>query len=62
MIKQFNFKQLDLAFVCIQFKIQTALFDHYIGLTQVLSFRATVDKGAIAIKGYSALPKAPTLM
>ena len=35
------------------------LFNPYIGPYQALPLRARVDLGAIAIKGYSAFPKAP---
>ena len=36
-----------------------ALFNTYIGHYQVLPRRARVDLGAMAMKGYSAFPKAP---
>ena len=49
-------------FVCTQFKCQTVLFDPYIGPYQVLPFQAWVDLVAIAMKGYSAFPKAPVLL
>ena len=49
-------------FVCSQFKCQTVLFDSYIGPFQVLPFQARVDLGGMAMKGYSAFPKAPTLL
>ena len=35
------------------------LFNPLIGPYQVLPFRARVDLGAMAMKGYSAFPKAP---
>ena len=35
------------------------LFNPWIGSYQVLPFWARVDMGAIAMKGYSAFPKAP---
>ena len=62
MIKQFYFKQFDLAFVCSQFKCQTVLFDPHIGLYQVLPLGARVDLGAMAMKEYCAFPKAPALL
>ena len=40
---------------------QTVLFDPYIGPYRMLSFRARIDTGAIAIKRYSTFPKARTL-
>ena len=46
----------------IQFSInmQIVLFNPLIGPYQVLPFRARVDLGAMAKKGCSAFPKAPT--
>ena len=46
----------------IQFSIsmQLVLFNPLIGSYQVLPFRARVDLGAMAMKGCSAFPKAPT--
>ena len=38
------------------------LFNPYIGPYQVLPLRARVDLGAMAMKGYSAFPKAPALL
>ena len=38
------------------------LFNPYIEPYQVLPFWARVDLGAMAIKGYSAFPKAPALL
>ena len=38
------------------------LFNPKIGPYQVLPLWARVDLGAMAIKGYSAFPKAPTLL
>ena len=51
MSKQFHFKQFSLV-----------LFDPKIVLYQVLPLRARVDLGAMAMKGYSALPNAPALL
>ena len=39
--------------------MQLVLFNPYIGLLQVLPFRARVDLGAMAMKGCSAFPKNP---
>ena len=49
-------------FQTIQFSIsmQLILFNPQIGPYQVFPFWARVDLGAIAIKGCSAFPKAPT--
>ena len=47
-------------FVCTQFKCQTVLFDPSIGPYQVLLLWVRVDLGAMAMKGYSTFPKAPT--
>ena len=38
------------------------LFNPYVGAYQVLPRRARVDLGAMAIKGYSAFPKAPATL
>ena len=38
------------------------LFNPYIGPYQALPLWARLDLGAIAIKGYSAFPKAPALL
>ena len=38
------------------------LFNPYIGPYQVLPLQARVDLGAMAMKGYSAFPKAPALL
>ena len=63
MIKQFFFKQFNLALViCTQFKRQTVRIDLYIGHNQVLPLRAKVDLGAMAMEGYSAFPTAPALL
>ena len=43
---------------CSQFKCQTLLFEKLIGPYQVLPLRAM---GAVAMKGYSAFPKASAL-
>ena len=51
-----------MSFICTQFKCQTILFDQLIGPYQVLPLQARVDLGAMAMKGYSAFPKAPALM
>ena len=45
-----------------QFKCQTILFDLKIGPYQVLTLQARVDLGAMAMKVYSAFPKAPTFL
>ena len=39
--------------------MQLILFNLKIGPDQVLPIRARVDLGGMAIKGYSAFPKAP---
>ena len=72
MSKQFHFKQYSLAllrslnvktylFQAIQFSIITllVLFDPEVGPYQVLPFQARMDVGAMALKRYSAFPKAP---
>ena len=41
---------------------QFVLFDPWIGPFQVLPLRARVDLGAMAMKGYTAFPKAPALL
>ena len=38
------------------------IFNQWIGPYQVLPCRARVDLGAMAMKGYSALPKTPALL
>ena len=38
------------------------LFNPEIGPYQVLPLRARMDLGAMAMKGYSAFPKAPALL
>ena len=40
---------------------ETVLFEARIGLDQVLPLRVIVDVGAIAMKGYSAFVKAPSI-
>ena len=69
MSKKFCFKQFNSEyvqfFVYTQLNVQTiyfSLFDPKIGLNQVLPFRARGDQGAMAMKGYSAFPKDPTLL
>ena len=57
MSKQSYFKQFSLASVH-----SLVLFNPYIGLYQVIPLRATVDPGAVTMKGYPALPKAPLLL
>ena len=55
--KQFYFKQVRFA------KVRSFLsFDSKIGSYQVLPLQARVNLGAMAIKGYSAFPKAPALL
>ena len=54
-------------FQTIQFSINTPFsisiqFNPLIGPCQVLPLRTGVDKGAMAIKGYSVSPKAPALL
>ena len=39
--------------------MQLVLFNPLIGPNQVLPFRARVDQGAMAMKRWSAFPKAP---
>ena len=48
--------------ISTQFKFQTVVWDPSIGPYQVLLIRTRVDVGAMAMKGYSALPKAPALL
>ena len=57
MSKQFYFNQFNLVLVR-----SLVLFDPLIGPYQVLPLRARVDLGAMAMKGYTALPKAPELL
>ena len=59
MIKQFYFKQVNLALIIFQFKCHTVLFDPYIEPYQVLPLWAIVDLRAMVRKGYSAFHKAP---
>ena len=53
--------QFNLVF-CIQFKSQAVLFDPLIGPYQVLSLQARVELRVMAMNGYSAFPKAQTLL
>ena len=48
--------------ISTQFKYQTILFNLMIWPYQVLPLRVRVDLGAMAMKGYSAFPKAPALL
>ena len=48
--------------IITQFKCQTLLFEAWIGPYQVLPLRARVDLEVMAMKGYSAFPKAPALL
>ena len=57
MPKQFFFEQFSLALVH-----SLVLFDPKIGPYQVLPPRVRVNLGAMAMKGYSAFPKAPALL
>ena len=50
------------SFVYTQFKCQTVLFDLFIGPIQMLPLRAIMDLGAMAMKRYSTLSKAPALL
>ena len=75
MSKQFYFKQFSLTLVQ-SFNVKNSsllnssgwheyslvLFDPLIGAFQVLPLRARGDLGTIAMKGYSAFPKAPALL
>ena len=54
MIKQFYLQQFNL--VCHLFALS------YLGRYQVLQLRATVDLGVMAMRVYSAFPKAPLLL
>ena len=57
MLKQFYFKQFNLAKV-----YSLVQFDPKIGPYQVLPLWASVDVGAMAIMEYSVFPKAPVLL
>ena len=57
--KRFN---LAISFICTLFKCQTVLLDPCIGPYQVLSLWARVDLGTMAMRGYSAFPKASVLL
>ena len=71
MSKHFYFEQLSLAkysfnikailFQTIQFSMITQ-FDPLIEPCPVLPLRTTVDLAAMAMKGYSAFPKAPVIL
>ena len=62
MIKQLYFNSiLHKSFVCTHFKCQTVLFNSQIEPNQVLPLRAKVIQGVMAMKGYSAFPKALVL-
>ena len=50
--KLFYFKPFSLAYID-----SLVLFDSWLGPYHVLSLRARVDLGVIALKGYSAYPK-----
>ena len=54
--------QFSMSLVCTQFKCQTVLFDPKIRPYQVLPLWVRLDLGAMAMKGYSTFPKAPTLL
>ena len=55
---QFN-QTVLLQTIQLSISMQLVLFNPQIGPYQMLSFRARVDLGAIAVKGCSAFPKAP---
>ena len=57
MSRQSYFKQFSLTEVH-----SLVVFDPYIGTYYVLPLWARVDLGAMALKGYSTFPKAPTLL
>ena len=57
MLKQFYFELFSLA------KVHSLdLFDPLIGPCLLLTLQARVDQGSMAVKGYSAFPKAPALL
>ena len=69
MSKQFYFKQFNLAYLrslnaktVNSQKHGLVLFDPLIGPYQVLPLQARVDLGSLAMKEYSAFPKAPALL
>ena len=49
-------------FVCTELRCRNVLFDLLTGPCQVLPPWARVNLGAMAMKGYSAFPKAPVLL
>ena len=49
-----------MSFICAQFKCQTILFKH--GTYQLLPLWTRVDRGAMAMKGYSVFAKCPILL
>ena len=51
-----------MSFIFIHFECQAVLFDPWRELYQVLPLRARVELAVIAMKEYSALPKAPALL
>ena len=51
-----------MSFVCTQFECQPILFDPYIGPNLAPPIKARVDLRVMAMKNYSAFPKAPTLL
>ena len=59
-----NISILSYSVYSIHFSISMllVLFNPLIGPYQVLPLRARVDLGAMAMKGYSAFPKAPALL
>ena len=61
MIKQFDFKLLNLALVifCDHFNFHTALFEAFIRLFHVLQHRSREDLEVMDMKEYSTYPKAP---
>ena len=63
MLKQFYLHSiLNKPFVCTQFKCQTTLFGPRIGPFQVQPLQPLVALGVMAMKGYTAFPKALALM
>ena len=52
-------EQFNISNLFIQLNSQTVLFDRQMEPSHVLPLEASVDLGGMAMKGYSAFPKAP---
>ena len=61
-VKNVSISSYSVYSIHFSISMRLVLFNPKIGPYQVLPLRARVDLGAMAMKGYSAFPKAPALL